>query len=181
MLQRTLCKQAEVDAGGTKCRGNRSWLFTISCSRLSLLSRPHAVDAPVPCCRGPVLCRRRPRVILSKALCCPASNIQWHSSAGSSFTLVWAHQSRYSASASWDLLHCAQISNHRHHPPWPCHSHLPSTLLTPRVSKARHCFDLTCTAFLTSLRFSHCLITAPLVSTSELASSAALPSGSMRM
>lgn len=114
VLQRTLCKQAEVDAGGTKCRGDRSWLFTISCSRLSLLSRPHAVDAPVPCCRSPVLCRRRPRVILSKALCCPASNIQWHPSSGSSLTRVWAHKSQYSASASWELLHCAQILNHRH-------------------------------------------------------------------
>lgn len=39
------------------------------------------------------------------------------------------------------------------HPPWSCHNHLPPTLLTPRISEARHSFDLTCTPF-------RCLITA---------------------
>lgn len=126
MLQRTLCKQAEVDAGGTRCHGNRSWLFRISCSGLSLLLRPHAVHAPVPSCRRPVLWRRRPRVILSKALCCPASNNQWHPSSVSSLTRVWAHKSQYSASASWELLYCAQISNHRH----------PSAVVLPQPSSS---------------------------------------------
>lgn len=108
-------------------------------------SRFHAVGSPN--CRGRMLSRplyraveastvrRRPRVVLSKALCCPASNNQWYPSSVSSLTCVLAHKSQYSASASWELLHCAQISNHRH----PSASVLPqpSSSNTPYASGIR--------------------------------------------
>lgn len=134
-------------------------------------SRFHAVGSPY--CRGRMLSTPLYRAV--EALCCagegPVSYCQRPCAvlpATFNGTLPLAALSRVRGPIKVNTRHpqagsCCIVHRYQTtgiHPPRSCHSHLPPTLLTPRVSEARHSFDLTCTAFLTSLRFNRCLITA---------------------